>query len=76
MKAVISAGIDALLTFARRHDPGRAERLLDETADAAATAEPWHGWAMELRLTQARAELAYARNDLDHALVEASTAIE
>jgi hypothetical protein len=39
---IISAGIDSLLTFARLHDPGRAERLLEETAAAAASAAGWH----------------------------------
>jgi len=34
---IVSAGIDSLLMFARMHEPGRAERLLEETAAAAAS---------------------------------------
>src|SRR5258706_8992257 len=55
---IVSAGIDSLLTFAPLHAPGRAERLLDETAAAAASTAGWHQWLWQLRLTQARAELA------------------
>ena len=58
---IVSAGIDSLLTFARIHEPGRAERLLEETAAAAASTAGWHQWLWQLRLTQARAELALAR---------------
>ena len=58
LPSVVSAGIDLLLTFARRHDPGRAEGLLPETAAAAVGATGSHRWLWELRLTQVRAELA------------------
>ncbi len=74
--SIVSAGIDSLLMFARRHEPGRAERLLRETEAAAATTAGWHGWLWQLRLTQARAELADARDACDEAVLEASTAIE
>ena len=73
---IISAGIDSLLTFARLHDPGRAERLLEETAAAAASAAGWHQWLWQLRLTQARAELALAREAVDEAIVTATDCIE
>ncbi len=73
---IISAGIDSLLTFARLHDPGRAERLLEETAAAAASAAGWHQWLWQLRLTQARAELALARDAVDEAIVTATDSIE
>jgi len=73
---IISAGIDSLLTFARLHDPGRAERLLEETAAAAASAAGWHQWLWQLRLTQARAELALAREAVDEAIVTATDSIE
>ncbi len=73
---IVSAGIDTLLTFARRHEPGRAERLLKETAAAAATTAGWHEWLWQLRLSQARAELALARGAFDEAIATASTAIE
>jgi len=73
---IVSAGIDALLMFARRHDPGRAERLLDETAAAAARTAGWHQWLWQLRLTQARAELAMARGAFDAAIAAATDGIE
>jgi DNA-binding winged helix-turn-helix (wHTH) protein len=74
--SIISAGIDSLLTFARRHEPGRAERLLEETATAAASTAGWHQWLWQLRLTQARAELALERGALDEAVATATHAIE
>ena len=73
---IVSAGIDSLLTFARRHDPGRAERLLKETAAAAASTAGWHQWLWQLRLTQARAELALERDAFDDAIVTATDSIE
>ena len=59
--ALVSAGIDLLLIFARQHDPGRAEALLPVTADAVQKAGGWHGWKWNMRLSQASAELAIAR---------------
>jgi hypothetical protein len=73
---IVSSGIDALLTFARLHEPGRAERLLEETAAAAASTAGWHQWLWQLRLTQARAELALARDALDEAIATATDSIE
>jgi tetratricopeptide (TPR) repeat protein len=73
---IVSAGIDSLLTFARSHQPGRAERLLEETATAAASTAGWHQWLWQLRLTQARAELALERGAFDEALATATNAIE
>ncbi len=73
---IISAGIDSLLTFARIHEPGRAERLLEETAAAAASTTGWHQWLWQLRLTQAKAELALARDALDEAVTTATESIE
>jgi tetratricopeptide (TPR) repeat protein len=72
---IVSAGIDALLTFARSHEPGRAERLLEETAVGAASTAGWHQWLWELRLTQARAELALERGAFDAAVATATGAI-
>ena len=73
---IVSAGIDSLLTFARRHEPGRAERLLEETAAAAASTGGWHEWLWQLRLTQAQAELALARGAFDAAIALATEAID
>jgi tetratricopeptide (TPR) repeat protein len=73
---IVSTGIDSLLTFARRHEPGRAERLLEETAAAAASTAGWHQWLWQLRLTQARAELALARDAFDEVIATATDGIE
>jgi tetratricopeptide (TPR) repeat protein len=73
---VVSAGIDLLLTLARRHDPGSAETLLPETERAAATTPGWHEWLWRIRLCQARAELALSRGAFEIAVAEASAGIE
>jgi DNA-binding winged helix-turn-helix (wHTH) protein/tetratricopeptide (TPR) repeat protein len=73
---IVSAGIDSLLTLARRHEPGPVERLLDETAAAAANTAGWHQWLWQLRLSQARAELSFARGAFDDASSQATRAIE
>src|SRR5260370_42703476 len=63
---IISAGIDSLLTFARLHEPGRAERLLEETAAAAASTAGWHQGLWRRPLPQARARLEFAREPCRH----------
>jgi DNA-binding winged helix-turn-helix (wHTH) protein/tetratricopeptide (TPR) repeat protein len=73
---IVSAGIDSLLMFARRHEPGRGEHVLKETAAAAASTVGWHEWLWQLRLAQARAELALARGAFDVAVVAATEAID
>src|SRR5262249_30838320 len=74
--SIVSVGIDSLRMFARSHEPGRAERLLEETATAAASTADWHQWLWQLRLTQARAELALERRAFDEAVNTATMAIE
>jgi hypothetical protein len=71
----VSAGIDLLLTLARRHDPGRAEALLVEIEAAVANTPGWHEWLWKLRLHQARAELAVERGDLEGAVAEANSGV-
>jgi len=73
---VISAGIDLLLIAARRHDPSAVETLLQETTAAAATTPGWHEWLWRLRLCQARAELALARDAFEVSVAEATEAID
>ena len=73
---VVSASIDLLLTLARRHDPGAAEALLSETVTATAATPGWHEWLWQLRLCQARAELALARGAFDTAVIEAAEGID
>jgi tetratricopeptide (TPR) repeat protein/predicted Ser/Thr protein kinase len=71
--AFFSSGIDLLLTLARTGNPGAAEALLKDTA-AGAAAHPWHQGLWKVRLSQARAELALARQDRIRAIEEAATA--
>jgi len=73
---LVSAGIDLLMIFARQQDPGRAETLLDETAQAVQKASGWHAWKWNMRLSQARAELAYARGAWDEAVQSATHVID
>jgi len=67
---LVSAGIDLLMIFARQQDPGPAAALLKETAEAVQKATGWHAWKWDMRFSQARAELALARD----AWVEAAEA--
>jgi tetratricopeptide (TPR) repeat protein len=76
MPPFVSAGIDLLLIYARSHQPGRAEPLLDEVARAVVNASGWHGWLWRLRLWQARAELAFSKGDWHKALEAAEHSIE
>jgi tetratricopeptide (TPR) repeat protein len=69
---LVSAGIDLLIIFARLQDPGRADVLLNETAHAVQKASGWHAWKWDMRLSQARAELAFGRGAWGEA-VEAAT---
>ncbi len=73
---LVSAGIDLLMIFARQQDPGRAETLLDETAPAVQNASGWHAWKWDMRLSQARAELAFARGAWDEAVQAATHVID
>jgi tetratricopeptide (TPR) repeat protein len=73
--SLVSATIDLLYVFARRHEPGKAEHLLDEATRVAASTPGWHEWLWNLRLTQARAELALAAGVIDQAVSYATDAI-
>ena len=72
----VSAGIDLLLVRARQHEPGQAQSVLDEVAAVAASAAGWHGWLWRIRLSQARAELAFARSDWRGAVEAADDAVQ
>jgi tetratricopeptide (TPR) repeat protein len=74
--AVVSAGIDLLLIYARSHEPGRAEGLMEDVARSVVNASGWHGWLWRLRLWQARAEIAYAENDWNKAVEAANQSVE
>ena len=72
----VSAGIDLLLNYARQHEAGRADSLIDEVASIAEQTSGFHGWLWKIRLAEARAELALARNAPEEALRWAGEAIE
>jgi class 3 adenylate cyclase len=74
--AEVSAGIDLLLNFARSGQVGQAEALVEEVARVVTGAGGWHGWLWRLRLAEARAEIALAREDWETALRWAESAIE
>ena len=71
----VSAGIDLLTIFARSHDPGRADAIIDDVNRSVVAASGWHGWLWRLRLNQARAELALERQDWQSAISAASECI-
>jgi tetratricopeptide (TPR) repeat protein len=71
----VSAGIDLLLNYARRHEVDRAAKLLDDVTAVAEQTAGFHGWLWRLRLAEARAELALARGEWQEALRRADEAI-
>src|SRR5439155_3406123 len=73
---VVSAGIDLLLSFARRGEVRRAEERVNEVEVALENAAGWHGWLWKLRLAEARAEIALARGEWEAALHWAGETIE
>ena len=73
---LVSAGIDLLMIFARQQDPGRADALLNETSEAVQKATGWHAWKWNMRLWQARAELASARGAWSEAVQAATYVID
>jgi class 3 adenylate cyclase/tetratricopeptide (TPR) repeat protein len=72
---VFSAGIDLMLNFARRQEPERAERLVDSVAAGVAAGVGAHRWHWQIRLAQARAEIALARGNWEEAIRWAEDAI-
>ena len=73
--ALVSAGIDLLLNWARRSEVGHAEHLVHELDEAAIGGQGHHRWLWQVRLAQAHAELALARGDWETALRWAEDAI-
>jgi len=72
----VSAGIDLLLNYARQREAGRADSLIGEVSSVAERTSGFHGWLWKIRLAEARAELALARNMPQEALRWADEAIE
>jgi tetratricopeptide (TPR) repeat protein len=66
--SVVSANLDLVFNFARRGEVAKAESLARETALFAAEIGGWHGWLWDLRMRQAKAEIACARADWATAL--------
>jgi DNA-binding SARP family transcriptional activator len=66
--SAVSAGIDLLFNFVRRGDVGSAEPMVDLLGQEVASGGGWHGWLWHLRFTQLRAELAFARGELQEAV--------
>jgi tetratricopeptide (TPR) repeat protein len=73
---LVSAGIDLLVIFARKHDPESADSLFDEIDRAVRVARGWHAWKWKLRLGHARSELAMARGRWAEAIHEADQVVE
>jgi tetratricopeptide (TPR) repeat protein len=72
----VSATIDLVFNFIRSGRIADAERLIDDTETAAAQIKGWHDWLWNLRIKQARAELACAREDWADALLRVDEAIQ
>jgi tetratricopeptide (TPR) repeat protein len=72
---VVSAHIDLLLNYARRQAVGLAEALLPDTERAVSANTGWHRWLWDIRLMEARAEIALARSDWSDCLGYADEAI-
>jgi class 3 adenylate cyclase/tetratricopeptide (TPR) repeat protein len=73
--SVVSAGLDLVFNYARRGEVARAELLAMETATVAAQIGGWHQWLWQVRLQQARAEIACAAGDWRRALDYAEAAV-
>jgi hypothetical protein len=73
--AEVQAGIDQIFTDLLEREPGRAETRWPALWERAQAAKGWHQWLMVGRLTEARAEIALAKGDLEGAAEAAHTAI-
>ena len=65
---IVSTSIDLLFNYVRCEEVGRAEKIIGEVAETVQKAAGSHGWLWRLRLAQARAELALARDDYEGTL--------
>jgi hypothetical protein len=72
----VSTGIDLLMNYARSQQVGRAEAMLDDVARQAETVGGWHGWLWQIRLDEARAEIALARAQWEEAVRRSTSAID
>src|SRR5262249_45119422 len=72
---LISASIDLLVNHARRGELGLAEKLDRDIGASLQRGSAWHAWLWNLRIAEARAELALARGDAETATVLADAAL-
>jgi class 3 adenylate cyclase/tetratricopeptide (TPR) repeat protein len=72
----VSASLDLVFNFARRGEVARAEALASETATVMAQIGGWHQWLWQVRLQQARAEIACAAEDWRSALDLTEAAVQ
>lgn len=72
----VSASLDLVFNFARRGEVARAEALASETATVMAQIGGWHQWLWQVRLQQARAEIACAAEDWRSALDLSEAAVQ
>jgi class 3 adenylate cyclase/tetratricopeptide (TPR) repeat protein len=71
----VSGSLDLVFNFARRGDVSRAEQLVTQTATLAVQIGGWHQWLWQVRLQQARAEIACAAGHWRTALEHAEAAV-
>jgi tetratricopeptide (TPR) repeat protein len=71
----VSATIDLAFNSIRRGRVSQAEELMKEAEALIAQVAGWHEWLWRLRMKQARAELACAREEWESALALASDAL-
>jgi len=74
--AVTSEALDLLFIFARRHEPGRSDTILEEVEAALPGATGAHYYQWRVRLAVAQAELALARGDWRMAVRHASEGLD
>ncbi len=72
----VSSGVDLLVSYARRGEVGRTEAILPWVEEMGAKAAGFHGWLWRKRLSDARAEIALARQRWDEALAHAQATVE
>jgi len=74
--AVVSATIDLWLNYTRRGDLSLVETLVESTERAVVQTKGWHAWLWNIRLAEAKAELALAKREWNDALRWADDAIQ
>jgi tetratricopeptide (TPR) repeat protein len=68
MNPIVSTSLDLLFNYARCGEVGQAEKIIGEVSETVQKAAGSHGWLWRLRLAEARAELAFAKDDYEGTL--------